>query len=45
MTAAMSNIESAMHQNVAGTSQPEAAGRKLEGLGNTLQDLISRYRI
>lgn len=45
VAAAMGNIETAIQQNVGGTNQLEAAGRKLEGLGNTLKELVARYKV
>ncbi|MFC1835173.1 methyl-accepting chemotaxis protein [Thermodesulfobacteriota bacterium] len=42
---AMSNIESAMAQNLDGTTQLETAARRLEDLGNALLHLISSYKV
>jgi methyl-accepting chemotaxis protein len=42
---AMTSIEQAMHQNVAGTVQLETSARKLADLGDQLKELIGRYRV
>lgn len=42
---AMANIEQAMQQNVGGTTQLEAAARKLAEVGARLKELMERYHI
>ncbi len=44
-SSAMVQIEKAMHQNLEGTSQVEAAAKKLESLGNTLNELVKYYKV
>ena len=41
---AMTNIEQAMQQNLAGMSQLEGAARRLEELGESLKGVVERYR-
>lgn len=45
VSAAMANIEQAMQQNMAGTNQLEAAAKRIEDLGNSLHELVQRYKI
>ncbi|MCA1959266.1 MAG: methyl-accepting chemotaxis protein [Desulfomonile sp.] len=42
---AMANIDQAMQQNVSGMSQLEGAARRLEELGESLKELVERYRV
>ena len=42
---AMFQIEKAMHQNLVGTSQVEAAAQKLDDLGTTLDQLVKYYKV
>jgi methyl-accepting chemotaxis protein len=44
-SSAMVQIEKAMHQNLEGTSQVEAAAKKLESLGITLNELVKYYKV
>jgi methyl-accepting chemotaxis protein len=44
-SSAMVQIEKAMHQNLEGTSQVEVAAKKLESLGNTLNELVKYYKV
>jgi methyl-accepting chemotaxis protein len=44
-SSAMVQIEKAMHQNLEGTSQVEAATKKLESLGITLNELVKYYKV
>lgn len=41
---AMTNIEHAMQQNLAGMTQLEGAARRLEELGESLKGVVERYR-
>jgi methyl-accepting chemotaxis protein len=42
---ALVNIEQAMHQNLDGISQLEAAARRLEELETELKSLVQMYRV
>jgi len=42
---AMANIDQAMQQNVTGMAQLEGAARRLEELGESLKQLVERYRV
>ena len=45
VSGAMSNIESAVKQNLDGTLQLETAARRLEDLGSMLKQLVERYKV
>jgi methyl-accepting chemotaxis protein len=45
VASAMADIDDAMKENLAGTSQLEDAARKLGDLGEKLKDLVSRYQL
>jgi methyl-accepting chemotaxis protein len=44
VSTAMANIEEAMNENVASTSQLEVAARRIEQLGVDLKELVARFR-
>jgi methyl-accepting chemotaxis protein len=45
VSGAVSRIEQALNQNLAGTNELETSARRLEELGGALKDLVKRYRI
>lgn len=45
VSAAMGNIEQAMQQNMAGTTQLESAAKRIEELGGSLRDLVARFKM
>ncbi|MCX5873147.1 MAG: methyl-accepting chemotaxis protein, partial [Deltaproteobacteria bacterium] len=42
---AMSYIDQAMRQNVAGATQLEEAARQISDLGHSLKELVERYKM
>jgi methyl-accepting chemotaxis protein len=45
VSAAMGNVEQAMQQNVAGTTQLESAAKRIEELGGSLREFVARYKM
>jgi methyl-accepting chemotaxis protein len=45
VAAAMGNIDQAMQQNIAGTTQLESAAKRIEELGGSLREFVARYKM